>query len=126
MNPTLLIAALLGLTGVAAAAYANHAIAPENVNTVMLAVRSQQIHALVLLVAGLALHTGIPAPLKRKLKIAATLFVLGMLLFSGNIYLHYFANITAGKFLVPYGGMTIMAGWIVLVWAGLRHKPFAE
>lgn len=123
MNPILLIAALFGLTAVAAGAYANHALAAENINTVMLAVRSQQLHTLAMLASGLALYGPVGDGMKRTLKIAAMLFAAGIVLFSGNIYLHHFANITATTFLVPVGGMTIMAGWLVLAFAGLRYKP---
>lgn len=124
MNPTLLLGALFGLTAVAAGAYANHGIEnPADIPKVISAVRLQQIHALAVVAIGLSLYANLPANLAKTLKISAGLFLAGILLFSGNIYLSYFANIKGTGFLVPFGGMTIMAGWVALIWTAVRHKP---
>ena len=121
MNKTLALAAFLGLTAVAAAAYANHGIDPKNTIKVISAVRLQQVHTLVILALGLAGYTALPEGLKGKFNIVTVLFTLGIVMFSGNIYLHYFLNFKALGFLVPFGGMTIMAGWLALGWAAVRH-----
>ncbi len=123
MNKTLFLAAFFGLTAVAAGAYANHGIDPKNTVKVMSAVRLQQVHGLVILAIGLAGYAALPEGLANKLKIATVAFALGIILFSGNIYLIYFAGFKGLSFLVPFGGMTIMAGWVVLMWAAVRHGP---
>jgi len=122
MNLTLLLGAVLGLTAVAAGAYAHHGIDPKDTLKVMSAVRLQQVHGLVIVAAGLAFYSNLPTGLKRKLEIVAGLFTLGIVLFSGNIYLIYFVGFKALSFLVPYGGMIVIAGWVVLMWAAVRHR----
>jgi len=122
MNHTLLLGAVLGVSAVAAGAYAHHGIDPKDTVKVMSAVRLQQVHGLVMVAAGLAFYSNLPDALVRKLKIAAGLFALGVVLFSGNIYLNYFVGFKGLSFLVPYGGMIVMAGWLVLIWAAVRHR----
>ncbi len=121
MNLPLLLGAFFGLTAVAAGAYANHGIDPDDVEKVMLAVRSQQIHGLVMLILGFSSYTPLPDGLRTKLKISTGLFTLGILLFAGVIFLKYFLGFTALGFLVPFGGVTIIFGWLALVWAGFAH-----
>ena len=122
MNFTLLLGAVLGVTAVAAGAYAHHGIDPKDTLKVMSAVRLQQVHALVIVAAGLSFYCDLPDGLKRKLEVVAGLFTLGIVLFSGNIYLNYFASFKLLSFLVPYGGMIVIAGWVVLMWAAVRHR----
>jgi len=122
MNFTLLLGAVLGLTAVGAGAYAHHGIDPKDTLKVMSGVRLQQVHALVMVALGLAFYSNLPDALVRKLKIAAGLFALGIVMFSGNIYLNYFAGFKGLSFLVPYGGMMVMAGWVVIMWAAVRHQ----
>ena len=122
MNYTLLFGAVFGLTAVAAGAYANHGIDSIDTVKVMSAVRLQQVHALVMVAAGLAFYSNLPDGLVRKLKIAVGLFALGIVLFSGNIYLNYFVGFKGLSFLVPYGGMMVMAGWLVIIWVAVRHR----
>ena len=121
MNLPLLLGAFFGLTAIAAAALTNHRIDPDDVEKVMLAVRSQQLHAIVLVIFGFAACAPLPAGLQTKVKLASGLFTLGILLFSGIIYLKYFIGFSSIGFLVPFGGVTIMLAWLVLVWAGFAH-----
>jgi uncharacterized membrane protein YgdD (TMEM256/DUF423 family) len=122
MNWTLLAGAFFGLTGVAAAAYANHGIEAALVSKVMSGVRLQQVHGLVLVAAGFATYGNLPAKMVGRLKMMAAVFVLGIVLFSGNIYLSNFLGFKGLTFLIPVGGMVIMVGWLMLIWAGLAGK----
>ncbi len=121
MNLPLLLGAFFGLTAVAAGAYANHGVDPDDVYKVVLAVRSQQFHGIVMVVFGFAVYAPLPEGLRLKIKISTGLFTLGILLFAGIIYLKYFLGFMALGFLVPFGGVTIMLGWLVLIWAGFAH-----
>ncbi len=121
MNLPLLLGAFFGLTAVAAGAYANHGVDPDDVEKVMLAVRSQQLHGMVMLVFGFSSYAPLPNGLRTKMKISTGLLTLGILLFSGVIFLKYFLGFMALGFLVPFGGVTIMLGWLVLIWAGFVH-----
>ncbi|WP_138380520.1 DUF423 domain-containing protein [Luteithermobacter gelatinilyticus] len=48
------------------------------------------------------------------LKLAALMFLLGIMLFSGNLYLHAFQEPYALSILIPVGGIFLMAGWLML------------
>ena len=71
------------------------------------AVLYQFVHATALLVIGVS---GIGP------RIAAWFFGLGILLFSGSLYLYCLTNAPAfAAFTPPLGGLLFMAGWICLV-----------
>lgn len=76
----------------------------------------QMYHALALLAVGLlALHRPAPA-----LTVAGWSFVVGMVLFSGCLYL---LTITGQRWLgmiVPLGGTAFLVGWGALAWAAWR------
>lgn len=115
------LAALLGCTGVGMAAYASHGlgfiadVAQREAARASLhsAVQMQLFHAPVLLALGLW-----GAARQRSnwaLLLAAVLFALGVVLFSGLIYLRVLSGFSALNQLVPTGGMALMAGWLVLL-----------
>ncbi len=41
---------------------------------------------------------------------------LGMLLFSGSLYVLMLTGLRAVAFLTPIGGVALIAGWLVLAW----------
>jgi len=102
-----LVAAALGLTAVALAAVAAHAIAdPKAAMSVERAAIMQLIHAVLLLyVAGLP---GVFSRLARW----STLF--GLTLFCGGIYAKYLLGLASAGSLAPIGGMAMMLGWLLL------------
>ena len=123
------IAAFLGCTGVGMGAYASHGLgfitdvvqreaARASLHS---AVQMQLFHAPVLLVLGLW-----GAARQRShgaLCLAAALFALGVLLFSGLIYLRVFTGFSGLSQLVPVGGMALMAGWLALLPAAWALRP---
>lgn len=121
-----LIAAFLGATGVGMAAYASHGLGfiadgtqrEATRATLQLAVQMQLFHALALLA------TGIWARLQpsRWLAAAGALFLLGVLLFCGLIYLRIFTGTEALRPFVPWGGTSLMLAWLCLGLAGLRTR----
>ena len=123
------LAALLGCTGVGMAAYASHGLgfiadlAQREAARASLhsAVQMQLFHAPVLLVLGLW-----GAARQRSHGawcLAAALFALGVLLFSGLIYLRVFTGFSGLSQLVPVGGMALMAGWLALLPAAWALRP---
>ena len=115
------LAALLGCTGVGMAAYASHGLGfiTDVVQreaaraSLQSAVQMQMLHALALLALGLW-----GAARQRSnwaLCLAAALFALGVLFFSGLIYLRVLTGYTGLSHLVPTGGMALMAGWLALL-----------
>ncbi|MBX2945714.1 MAG: DUF423 domain-containing protein [Cyclobacteriaceae bacterium] len=113
---TFTIGAALGMLGVAVGAFGAHAIKPMlietgRVDTFELAVRYQFYHALALLVAGILQH------LFRVtlFAYASRLFVAGVFLFSGSLYLLCFTQIKTFAMITPIGGVALIAGWLCLL-----------
>lgn len=116
----LVLAALGGFTGVALGAFAAHGLkarlSPEYLAVFQTGTHYQLIHSLALLaVALLMLHT--PQPL---LRASGTLFALGILLFSGSLYLLTLTGVTALGMLTPFGGLAFLGGWLCLGVAAWR------
>lgn len=110
----LLLAAFFGMTGVALGAFAAHglrgSLSAEYLAVFQTGVHYQLIHALALFgVALLALH--LPGKL---LKVAGGLFTLGILLFSGSLYLLTLSGIGKLGIITPLGGAAFLAGWLCL------------
>lgn len=119
----LIFAALFGLTGVGLGAFAAHGLrgrlTPAYLDVFQTGVHYQQIHALALLGAGLlALRLR-----SRMLLAAGVLFGLGILLFSGSLYLLTLSGLGRLGMITPFGGVCLMAGWLLLGMAALRLRP---
>ena len=118
---TLRCGSALGLLGVALGAFGAHALKPiwaENgrADTYELAVRYQFYHALALLLTGILMEKlGLPV-----LRWASVLFLGGVVLFSGSLYLFALTNVTAFAMITPLGGLFLLAGWGALGYALVR------
>jgi len=112
------LGSLLGGLAVVAGAYGAHGGAkhlnPEHVITFSKAVRYQMHHSLALLAVAWAL-TQWPAQ-ARLITGAGWLFLAGILLFSGSLYLLALDVVDLG-YVTPTGGMAFIAGWLLLAWA---------
>ncbi len=118
----LLLAGCFGLTGVALGAFAAHALrdrlSAQYLAVFQTGVHYQLIHALALFgVALLALH--VPS---RLLFAAGSLFVAGVLLFSGSLYLLALTGITKLGIVTPIGGTAFLAGWLCLILAAWQLR----
>jgi uncharacterized membrane protein YgdD (TMEM256/DUF423 family) len=100
--------ALAGLTGVGLSAYAAHMLTGPAAVSVNAAVEMQMIHALALLFTALWARRGGWLP-----RLAGIAFIVGVVLFCGGITVTYLGGprLTA---VAPAGGMTLMAGWLLL------------
>lgn len=120
----LLLAALLGLSGVALGAFGAHALAasvPEaSLGTWRTAVQYQLVHALALLALALApvAADGALAPGFRR---AGFCFFIGVLLFSGSLYGLVLGGPRWLGPITPLGGLAMMLGWAMLGWTALRR-----
>ncbi|MCQ4264079.1 DUF423 domain-containing protein [Stutzerimonas stutzeri] len=118
----LVLAALFGFTGVALGAFASHGLrtqlSPAYLAVFQTGVQYQMIHALALLaVALLALQRP-----SRLLTAAGALFVGGILLFSGSLYLLTLSGVGRLGMITPIGGTAFLAGWLCLALAGWRLR----
>lgn len=119
------VAALFGVTGVAIAAYASHglgfiadaAVREATRSSLQMAVQQQMFHALALLGVGILSLKGLG---NRWMCAAGGLFVLGVLLFSGLIYLRTFTGIETFRPFVPWGGTCLMLAWLALGIGGFK------
>ncbi|WP_312380664.1 DUF423 domain-containing protein [Stutzerimonas balearica] len=122
IRPFLLISAFYGLTGVALGAFAAHGLrarlTAEYLAIFQTAVLYQLVHALALL--GVALLT---RHLPGRLPVAAGWsFALGVLLFSGSLYLLTLTGVGKLGIVTPIGGVAFMVGWFCLLLAGRRLR----
>ncbi|WP_439860126.1 DUF423 domain-containing protein [Pseudomonas sp. MBLB4136] len=116
----LLLAAFAGFTGVALGAFAAHGLkarlSADHLAVFQTGSHYQLIHALALFgVALLALQ----AP-GRLVNLAGALFVLGILLFSGSLYLLALSGYGRIGIVTPFGGLAFLGGWLCLALAALR------
>lgn len=58
----------------------------------------------------------------RMLDAAGWLFLLGIVCFSGSLYLYSFLPVRVLVLVTPVGGMAWLAGWLCLAAAGLRAR----
>ncbi len=110
----LLIAAISGLLSVAIGAFGAHALKARLSSELMAifhtGVQYQGIHSLALLGVGLL---ALQHP-SRALNWSGTLFTMGILLFSGSLYLLSISGIHTLGIITPFGGLALMAGWMQL------------
>ena len=120
--------ALLGAIAVALGAFGAHGlkkiVPADTVQTFQTAVQYQMYHALAILLTGVLYDKCYP----KFVRMAGILFIIGIILFSGSLYL-----ITAGKaaettsfdkagIITPFGGVAFIAGWLFLFLAVMRKS----
>lgn len=125
----LIYAALFGGLAVALGAFGAHGLERITQDAKILhgfqtGVQYQMYHAIALLFAGV-----IYDKLKNNwIKWSANSFIIGILLFSGSLYLLTFLKIQSSSFtqyigpLTPLGGIFFIAGWLFLLMGVLRKK----
>jgi len=121
----LMLAAFFGFTGVALGAFAAHGLknrlTPEYLTIFHTGVTYQLVHTLALFAVAL-LATQIPG---RLITWAGVSFAVGILLFSGSLYLLTMTGISKLGIITPFGGLAFLAGWICLGLAAWRLQPTA-
>lgn len=120
-NRWLATGAVLAGLGVAAGAFGTHALsgrlAPDLLDVFDTATRYHLLHAIALLVVGLAARRDAGS---RLWNAAAWLFTAGILVFGGSLYL---LALTGARWLgavTPVGGACFLAGWAVAAVAAAR------
>ncbi|WP_454836394.1 MULTISPECIES: DUF423 domain-containing protein [Pseudomonas] len=116
----LMLAAFFGFTGVALGAFAAHGLksrlSAEYLAIFHTGVTYQLVHTLALLgVALLAMQ--MPG---RLITWAGASFAIGILLFSGSLYLLTITGISKLGIVTPFGGLAFLVGWVCLGLAAWR------
>ncbi|OLF50922.1 DUF423 domain-containing protein [Pseudomonas chlororaphis] len=116
----LMLAAFFGFTGVALGAFAAHGLknrlSAEYLAIFHTGVTYQLVHTLALLGVAL-LATQIPG---RLVTWAGASFALGILLFSGSLYVLTLSGIGKLGIITPIGGLAFLVGWLCLGLAAWR------
>ena len=122
----LITGAIFGLLGVVFGAFAAHGlkdtISPESLNSFETGVRFQMYHAFLLLILG-----GIDFLPENKLKWVFNLLFLGVIFFSGSIYILSTSEISGINFkafglVTPFGGSLLILAWAILVLNFIKLK----
>jgi len=118
-SPFLFMAAIAGFIGVAMGAFGAHGLkqvlSEPLLEVYKTAVSYQMWHALALGLVGVL-------PPSKLLYRAGWLFVAGIVLFSGSLYLLAILNINWLGMITPFGGLAFLLAWGFLAYAALEKK----
>ncbi|ARV15285.1 DUF423 domain-containing protein [Polaribacter sp. SA4-12] len=116
MFKNLIIACFLGLIAIVLGAFGAHALkdilSSSELSSFETGVRYQMYHVIALLFVNI--YDGFTASQKNSI---TYIFLLGILLFSGSIYVIHLTSITAKSiwFVTPLGGLTLIIGWFTMI-----------
>lgn len=112
---------MFGFLAVALGAFGAHALkgrlSPEDLTIFETGVRYQMYHALALLLLATLLVRGGTAG---SYTLAGWAFSVGILLFSGSLYLMVFSGQRWLGAVTPLGGVAFLIGWMALAWSFVR------
>src|SRR5688500_9685344 len=122
------VAALFGIIGVAFGAFGAHFLKSrldeQSIGVLMTGVLYLFIHTIALLVVAVI---GKNDTISRYLKASGVFFIIGILLFSGSLFLIGTKSLTGlsiGYFgiLTPIGGLCFILGWFMLLLYAFTHR----
>ncbi len=123
-NGFTLIAALNGFMAVLCGALGAHALKSQlgekALVTWQTAVEYHFYHTLALLLVSVLLMQGANRS-ARWLLSSGWLFIAGMVLFSGALYVYALSGVVLFAHVAPFGGLSLMLGWLVLAVAALKN-----
>ncbi|EUJ28228.1 hypothetical protein MFLO_12556 [Listeria floridensis FSL S10-1187] len=123
MKKALITGGIFAMLSVAIGAFGAHAlkdILGSNASTWETGVQYQMFHSIGILICGLLL-------MKENSHLygaAAVLFSLGIVLFSGSLYVLSITKISILGMLTPFGGFAFIAGWLCLIIGAARQNSF--
>ena len=120
-NPLITMAAVNGLLAVMLGAFMSHSL-EETITTELLTVFQTGVsyhmyHSLAALAVGILSHI---FPKVRLLKFSAYSFLLGIVFFSGSLYLLALTELPLIGMITPIGGTFFIFGWIMLCIFGAK------
>ncbi|AIQ67964.1 DUF423 domain-containing protein [Paenibacillus graminis] len=115
--------ALLAMLSVGIGAFGAHLLKPviseDYLKVYETGVHYHMIHALGLILIGLAAGQWGE---RSRLRWAGRLLILGIVLFSGSLYVLSITGIKGLGAITPLGGVCFLAGWLCLAWEALSRK----
>ena len=119
MSRYLVIAGLLGATGVAAGAFGAHAlqasVSSERVDIWETAAQYHLIHAAVILALALHSQTG-----DSRWRLPMMGFTAGVVLFSFSLYALVLTDLTRLAMITPVGGLILILSWLMVAIKALK------
>lgn len=118
------IAAIVGATAVGIGAFGAHGLEPVleangRLDTFETAVKYHFYHALAMLSVAIWYQI---QPERKILVKAMWSFLIGILIFSGSLYVLSLTGITWLGAITPLGGVAFIVGWLMLFWAGKKQR----
>jgi uncharacterized membrane protein YgdD (TMEM256/DUF423 family) len=114
-------ACLFGFLGVALGAFAAHGLKSQlDANllvTFETGVRYQMYHAFALIAVAMA-YTKWPT---KGLIISGWMFIVGIILFSGSLYVLSLSGIRSLGMITPFGGLAFLIGWLCMAWSVFKR-----
>lgn len=119
----IITAGILGAMGVGFGAFGAHALKDHLIETGRLdtyqtAVLYHMIHALAIFGTAILLHLNQSVWVNR----AGYAFLLGILIFSGSLYVLCFSGITWLGAITPIGGVFFILGWLSLTFSAISKR----
>jgi uncharacterized membrane protein YgdD (TMEM256/DUF423 family) len=122
-NLFLVLAGVNGFIAVSLGAFAAHCLksmlGPDLLATFQTGVQYHMYHSLALLAVGILV---LQFPAQTGLRIAGFLFLAGIIIFSGSLYVLALSGIRWLGAITPIGGVAFLAGWALLAWSMLRAQ----
>lgn len=114
----IITAGIAGFTGVALGAFGAHGLrnilSPHLMSIYETGIYYHLVHAAAILAIALAA--------KPKYYISAFFFMIGIVLFSFSLYAYSITGITAIAIITPFGGVSFLTGWLMLVIKGFTNE----
>jgi len=121
MKVFLILGVINGFLAVALGAFGAHGlegkVSEKMLGTWEKAVNYQMFHTMALFITGLLVEKIAGGSIVW----AGWLFFFGILLFSGSLYVYSTTGIKSLAMITPFGGLTFLAGWIVLGYAVMKY-----
>jgi len=128
MNKFLFAGAVFGLLAVIIGAFGAHGLekilsehAMQRYHT---GVEYQFYHVAALLSVGVLASQHKNTPLS--LKLSGIFFIVGIVLFSGSLYLYAYTQISTLGMITPFGGLSFIGGWISLIIYTLKNTKSTQ
>lgn len=122
-NLFLVLAGVNGFIAVSLGAFAAHGLknmlGADLLATFQTGVQYHMYHSVALLTVGILV---LQFPAQTGLRIAGYLFLAGILIFSGSLYVLALSGIRWLGAITPIGGVAFLGGWAMLAWSMLRAQ----
>jgi len=117
----MMMGALLSMLAVILGAFGAHYLKPQISQAMLLVYKTgiqyQMYHSIALILVGILVQQNNQVLMLRHLKVAALLFLLGIGVFSGSLYVLSITGIKSIGAFTPIGGLAFIVGWIYFLLA---------